>query len=90
MKRLILILAVTLAGCAPRVITPLPPENAHNSSYRKTIEVIAVSCRKINNRNKSTMTTHEYSTIVESTATGERFEVWGCYGDKGDRFKVSY
>ena len=80
---LLLVTVTTLAGCA-RTIQPLPPtSNALKSSYRKTVEVILVSCEK--SRRYS-----EYISIVESSETGERFEVHGCYGKPGDRFKVSY
>ena len=89
MKAIIIILGFIISGCATTV-KPLPP--AHNSIYRKTIEVIAISCQKdLSTSHKRS--SHRYGgeiSIVESTETGERFQVHGCLGKAGERFKISY
>lgn len=83
MKLLILIITtVSLAGCV-KTIQPMPPTSL-TSSYRKTVEVLLVSC------DKPRRSGGEYISIVETTDTGERFQLHGCYGKTGDRFKISY
>jgi uncharacterized lipoprotein YajG len=105
-KILLLISVLLLSGCATtKTVQPLPPVqenvNAMKSSYRKTVEVLLISCleketgtyviqgdhRKANQR--LTPVTEQIS-IVETTNTGERFEMFGCYGKPGDKFRISY
>lgn len=83
MKKMIfaLVVVVCVCGCV-RTVQPLPPSSL-KSAYRKTEEVLLVSCAKSNGH-------REPISIVESTETGERFQVHGCYGQPGDRFKISY
>lgn len=97
MKNIILILMlVVLSGCAGnRVVQPLPPtDSSLKSAYRKTVEVIIVDVFLDDSRkpskSKFSKDRKEFITVVESTATGERFEVFGNYGRQGDRFKISY
>lgn len=82
----IFLVMVVLSGCATKVVQPLPPtDNALKSSYRKTVEVIAVDCVKHRVRGRM-----EEVTVVEMTSTGERFHVNGCLGHTGERFRISY
>ena len=102
MKRLILVVAVTmLAGCAgTKHVEPLVPANALKSQYRKVQEVILVSCDSIVSgtsyqqvnagKAKKLMNTLDTQSVVETTDTGERFVMFGCYGKVGDRFKIAY
>ncbi len=73
-----------VSGCATTTVHPLAPTSL-KSSYRKTVEVILVSCEKDHRSFKA-----EVISTVESTDTGERFRLHGCYGKSGDRFKISY
>jgi hypothetical protein len=93
MKTLLALLVVSLfvSGCATRVVTPLPPTNSDfKSSYRKTVEVLVIECQSVKQPHYRAHRGQDSKTIVESTSTGERFEVWGCYGSRGDRFRISY
>lgn len=103
---LIGMVSVLLSACAstqPRIVSPVPPatEKAMKSNYRKTQEVMLVACQqrdiyvRLNNstgynHSVRTVKDKEEISIVETTDTGERFEVHGCYGQVGDRFKISY
>lgn len=78
---LAIVIVVGMCGCV-RTVQPLPPSSL-KSAYQKTVEVLLVSCTKSNGYRESI-------SIVESIETGERFQVHGCYGKPGDRFKVSY
>jgi len=90
-KIIITILLFVLTGCAstkpaPTMVNPTIPENTHNSSYRKVIEILVVS----NCIRRTIGDSINYITVVESSSTGERFEMNGCYGKKGERFKIGY
>lgn len=76
-----IMLAMVAFSCV-RTVQPLPPSSL-KSAYRKTVEVLLVSCEQNSGR-------REPVSVVESTETGERFQVHGCYGKPGDRFKISY
>jgi hypothetical protein len=91
---------------ATRVVTPLAPSNdTHNSEYRKTVEVLLIHCierptgRFIyvgNPRNaystnpKNHIPETETISVIETTKTGERFEMSGCFGKPNDRFRITY
>lgn len=79
--------------------------NALKSDYRKTVEVVQIQCfekptgnfvhtgnsRKANNTNsRNYIPETETISVVETTKTGERFEMYGCFGKPGDRFRISY
>jgi hypothetical protein len=89
MKRLILILAVVLSGCATKTMTPIAPSDF--TSYRKNVEVLVIGCQKDESA-RATRSSHKAGviTLVESTTTGERFNVHGCMGRAGDRIKIAY
>jgi PBP1b-binding outer membrane lipoprotein LpoB len=49
--------------------------------------------RKAFNPNASTpifQKVTETISVVETTKTGERFEMYGCWGKPGDRFRITY
>lgn len=96
MKKLLLLAFLFGTGCTTvqpvhTVLQPLPPqpEYAHKSNYRKTIEVLIVGCGK-DGATPLGKDRRGMITIVESTATGERFNIHGCMGREGDRFKIAY
>jgi len=99
MNKLLLLACLLVTGCSTaRPVTTLqalPPqpieEKSHKSTYRKTIEILVVGCgpdgsvQQFSKKRKPGQIT-----VVESTATGERFYVHGCMGREGDRFKIAY
>lgn len=102
---LITLLSCLLTACSAqqRTVIPLPPasEKSVKSNYRKTQEVLLVACQyrdvyvQLDGRTgyshtSKTVKDKQEISIVETTDTGERFEVHGCYGKVGDRFKISY
>lgn len=89
------ICSVLLSGCTAAVVTAKPPsDGALKSLYRKTVEVLVISCQYDSAAQQSTWKKTKKRegeiTIVESTGSGERFTVHGCLGAAGDRFKISY
>ena len=101
MKKLILV-CLLLQGCYPqnKTIVPIPP-GYDSIDYRKSVEVRLIKCfdKKVyvkipysNHSNYGYKTQKDTQTvsIVEVVATGQRFEMEGCYGSIGDRFKVTY
>ena len=105
-KLILCFIVMLLSACstANHIITPLPPNDALiKSGYRKTKEVIMIDCQQRDRYiriytgttdgygyNLKTVKDKESVSIVETTDTGERFEVYGCFGRIGDRFKISY
>lgn len=87
MKKIILfcILCVVLSGCM-RVVRPMPPTDLP-TVYRQSLNVILIQCQKTYVEHR-----HRYDdvSIVEAVDTGERFQIYGCYGKSGDRFKITY
>lgn len=106
MKKIIVLLAlaVFVSGCASTkptsIVRTVAPEPALKSQYRKMQEVILVSCestvtgtsyQQVNtSKAKKLHNTTETQSVVECTDTGERFVMFGCYGNVGDRFKIAY
>jgi hypothetical protein len=87
MKRIVLavaLLSLALGGCAHQIVKPIAPDD-FKSSYRKTQEVVLVSCTPAKSRRGQ-----EQISVVEATDTGIRFELHGCYGRSGDRFRITY
>jgi len=103
---IVILFVLISAGCAatPRkTVVPLPPqhENTPGQVYRKTQEVILIACQQRDvyvklysgvdhHRTMRTVKDNETVSIVEAADSGIRFEVQGCYGKVGDRFKISY
>lgn len=106
MKKVLVLAVLSLffSGCAstkPVIpVRPLAPENALKSQYRKVQEVILVSCdstvsgtsyQQVNgSKARKLANTLDTQSVVEATDTGERFVMYGCYGNVGDRFKIAY
>ena len=103
MKKLILV-CLLLQGCYSqnKIIVPVPP-GYDNVKYRKSVEVVLVKCFEKKIYVQLPDTSHNYYgygyktvrdtqtvSIVEVVATGQRFEMEGCYGSVGDKFRISY
>lgn len=101
---LITLLSCLLTACSAQQRTVIPPTPASEKSVklncRKTQEVLLVACqyrdvyvqldgRSGYNHTLKTIKDKQGISIVDTTDTRERFEVNGCYGKSGDRFKIS-
>lgn len=99
MKKLIILIGVSFifSGCVyvPRIVTPIAP----STNYRDMQEVILISCfeREFQTNHYNGVSSRPWIkkekkviSVVEATDTGQRFEMYGCYGNIGDRFRISY
>lgn len=103
MKKIVLLsCCMILQGClsTSNLVVPIPP-GYDNVDYRKSVEVRLVNCieKKVyvrlydsNSYNYSYRTVKDTKTIsiVEVVSTGQRFEIEGCYGNPGDKFRINY